>query len=949
MGNKGTYTYLSWIRKGMASQIQEEDKLGGAGVAAYDNASVSININVKSGSDKLGSDNREFALLGPGDITVKAIASSEAHTEPLRGLHNVEYNNLPYMQFYDEDFPWRFSPAKDKGGKLRPWLQLIALTEDEFSSSGINSKNYAQIQINAGVPVPKHTEAYLWSHVQIDHSLEDYAESFSSKSEAIQSMMQNDPNSITSRILCPRKLAPNTHYFVFLIPAFERGRLAGLGQDISAAGIQDYAIQETVTTKKYDFPTYYSWDFHTSDGGGDFEELSRKLKKVESDSLESDGRSIGSMSFSALDIGDGLHYTGSLFGEEGELNLFGALIQPSANPKSIIRSKNKKVTDFTTDLKNYLNMPLANVDDSGESFSEEIDNLEDDPIISAPMYGSWHSQKFSVDNKKTTGWQNEINLDPGNRIVAGLGAELFRENQDEMMKTAWEQYGEIREANRKINQAAFLEMTNKKLFNKYLKHSTQERIIGTSSLLHGRIKFGSVSVKEHLETSSTPSGSFTKAFQNSTRNGSSLLKSMAARNSAVTKSELSSAVYKNKAVLPNTITLAKSAMVVSESDLTASIDKTLKSTSKLSTFSIAPNASSLVKKKEQTAVKSALRTLKTQIGTSAVAQPTAPTAKFSNLKTIISRELLPQTTLLSKLNGVINLPNGTLNKMDPVMAYPKINVPIHSLLLEKHLELFIPQLDLLENNSITILAANQQYIESLMLGFNSEMARELVWRDYPTDQRGSYARIFWDSINMKNEKDKSLEDIANDYGHIKEIHTWNGSHGTNQNPENDLSEMTVVVVRGELLRKYPNTLIYFQEAKWKNPRTKKIRELNDSKESKLPEFSAKLTSDIHILGFALKPEDAQSANDGLGSFLVLQEPPAENKFGMDISSSEKYESWSDLAWDQFKDTTEYIQVSDFKKTTKTFNGVRWGRNSNHMAYILNQRPFKLGIHAEKLI
>ncbi|MFK7786200.1 MAG: hypothetical protein AB8B56_13860 [Crocinitomicaceae bacterium] len=492
-------------------------------------------------------------------------------------------------------------------------------------------------------------------------------------------------------------------------------------------------------------------------------------------------------------------------------------------------------------------------------------------------------------------------------------------------------------------------MTNKKLFDKYIKHSSSERLIGTTSLLHGRIKYGTTSVKSHLENSSAPTGSFSKVFQNSTRGGSSLMKSLAAKNSAITTPEMTAQLIGNKTGLPNNITLAKNSMVVSESDLTASIDKTLRSSSKISAFTFTPNASNFAKRREQTAVKSALRALKTQVvtGSSVNVQAAMPAAHVGNVTKAISRALVPQTTLLSKLNGVINLPSGSLKKMKPVMAYPKINIPIHSLLLEKHLELFVPQLDLLENNSITILSANQQYIESLMLGFNYEMARELIWRDYPTDQRGSYARIFWDSIKMKNDTGLSLEDTANKYGHIKEIHKWTSSHGTNQNPGNDLSDMVVVVLRGELLQKYPNTLIYFQKAKWEDS-SEATRILDDLEQPLLPDFSAKLTADIHILGFDISADAARGALDKLGSFLILQEPPAENKFGMDISSTQ-YESWSDLAWDQFKEKTEYIKVNDLTETKKMFNGVKWGQNSNHMAYILNQRPFKLGIHAEKLM
>ena len=40
-----------------------------------------------------------------------------------------------------------------------------------------------------------------------------------------------------------------------------------------------------------------------------------------------------------------------------------------------------------------------------------------------------------------------------------------------------------------------------------------------------------------------------------------------------------------------------------------------------------------------------------------------------------------------------------------------------------------------------------------MVGLNHEMARELLWREYPTDQRGSYFRQFWDaSVAVERER-----------------------------------------------------------------------------------------------------------------------------------------------------------------------------------------------------
>ena len=63
-------------------------------------------------------------------------------TEPRNLVTDFEANYLPYIEFYEEEFPWLFTPAKAAGqldqSRLRPWIFLIVLTEDEFDekSSG---------------------------------------------------------------------------------------------------------------------------------------------------------------------------------------------------------------------------------------------------------------------------------------------------------------------------------------------------------------------------------------------------------------------------------------------------------------------------------------------------------------------------------------------------------------------------------------------------------------------------------------------------------------------------------------------------------------------------------------------------------------------------------------------------------------------------------------------
>ena len=41
-------------------------------------------------------------------------------------------------------------------------------------------------------------------------------------------------------------------------------------------------------------------------------------------------------------------------------------------------------------------------------------------------------------------------------------------------------------------------------------------------------------------------------------------------------------------------------------------------------------------------------------------------------------------------------------------------------------------------------SVNERFIEAYLAGAQSRVLRELLWREYPTDQRGSYFRQFWD-------------------------------------------------------------------------------------------------------------------------------------------------------------------------------------------------------------
>jgi len=93
---------------------------------------------------------------------------------------------------------------------------------------------------------------------------------------------------------------------------------------------------------------------------------------------------------------------------------------------------------------------------------------------------------------------------------------------------------------------------------------------------------------------------------------------------------------------------------------------------------------------------------------------------------------------------------------------------------------------------------------------NHEMSRELLWNQFPTDLRSSYFRKFWNMELNPDDSNFNPEDVK----HIKQLHSWGSdSIDTNQSPD-ESSSVLVLVIKAELLRRYPNVEIFAQEASW---------------------------------------------------------------------------------------------------------------------------------------
>jgi len=332
----------------------------------------------------------------------------------------------------------------------------------------------------------------------------------------------------------------------------------------------------------------------------------------------------------------------------------------------------------------------------------------------------------------------------------------------------------------------------------------------------------------------------------------------------------------------------------------------------------------------------------------------------------------PAFTITSLLQKTLNMSDNNwfsdpLN-IRPVLAYPDFEDPMYEKLKELSVEWLAPNLQLIPNNTITLLEPNRKFIESFMTGLNVAMNREMRWREYPTDERASCFRQFWDTRGVKNTNSGTAPGlISEQYKDISPIHTWKnwsgdpakaaldefGSHQTRMKLTEE--EQLVLVIKGDLLKCFPNTTIYAAEALVEtyseNGQQLKRMRIDPNGVIEFPAFKAE-AADLKFIGFNLTVAEARGDDNHPGWFFILQETPGETRFGLDSQvPAASASSWDDASWSFVNGN--YISGDDnFSPITNnmtTEEAARWKRSSADMASILYQKPVMIAIHANEML
>jgi hypothetical protein len=329
--------------------------------------------------------------------------------------------------------------------------------------------------------------------------------------------------------------------------------------------------------------------------------------------------------------------------------------------------------------------------------------------------------------------------------------------------------------------------------------------------------------------------------------------------------------------------------------------------------------------------------------------------EVGELADIVRAQLDPTAVLAGRLRAVIE-PADALGE-EPVpaglSAAPELTTPLYRRVVNIDPELLLPGVGALPADSVGLGAVNQASVEAFLLGANHELARELIWREYPADPAGTWLRTFWDSGGAATD--------------IPPVGAWTagalGSHPGGASPD----QVLVLVIKGDLLRRYPNTLVTAVPARWADA----VREEGDPAGALDPIFSGSLGPDAVFLGFEfgesvdVDVDVPGSPDPGAklpGWYFAFEEPPTEPSYGLDTPASDDdpraLEFWKDLTWADARRSPDDTHVSldslgslklPYDDQGENVWEEIWADSAAGMARITLQRPVRMLVHADQMM
>lgn len=935
MANRINY-FLPYMRQGVTT-LAAHDQVPGKRMTIPVKLTLTAS-NKTDNTDKKDTVEKTITLFGPGDI-LGINENAISRLAPAANSNNFEPSLVPFIEFSEPDLLWRFSSLQtaDKKNWI-PWLTLIILKpergeeEGEFVKLENSSKDLPpQIQLKSKAILPDLKESWRWAHV---HKLDIGGIS----KEQISNSIKTAPEKVVCRLLSARRLKPQTRYHAFLVPTFKIGMEAALG---ITNGVEDRTLFAWNTPNEGAgkiISYYYDWEFGTG-SEGDFEKLVRKLKPRDLENM-------GTRSIDCSNPGYGMQEEGLELKMEAALKTLDTDIQPwgmdsPVGSDTISQKQQKEMADLLNKR-------------------EEMVNGEIKLRVTPPVYGEWYAsmegKTVKVDLQNRSHWLEELNLDFRHRAAAGLGVRFVKENQENLMKAAWEQLTKIKKVNQELNLGRFGREVSTNMYRR-LNKMKPNNVFQLALPVQDKI------VHQPKQTV-----------------GATLTNSAITNN--LTKVKLRKYFYKTKNVEART-------------------DFKAVETSQL--------VNPVFKVKRVKGFTESVHSISATIAVTTVAPATTGSSWPEGIVDNTIRALDPTITIEARIrNRLSNFrnfektesgQNESEDRLHPVKWHPEFHRPMYRFLRELSQEYILPGLEKIPQNTVGLLQTNRRFIEAFMVGLNHEMGSELRWREFPTDMRGSYFRSFWDTsiysvdanekiqfrdteigqellrqiqtkygndfndfpvieaIYIKASPDEREKEIADAYESaiekwlltreedkdINRLVNWKRDNRLGDNPvagkltnqEEDQNQI-VLLVRGELLLKFANTLIYLVKKKEDGK-----PDLGPDALRTYPVFEGALPPDIVFIGFPIKITEAA------GYFVIFEERLTELRFGLDETpeGSTPGTGENDFSWEHF---SALVPEGYLDGVQPAIFAEKWN-NAAFISKVMMQKQVRAAVELNKLI
>jgi hypothetical protein len=950
------YRFLPWTRRGLAAGISGPDGGGALPVRA----AMHVGLDVSPGGPVDGS----IQLLGPGDVTGfdRRIV---LRTDPRPGSTNVESNYLAAVEFDPPDLPWLFTPASaNADGRLRPWLVLVVVRDVPGVTIGVDGGGPLPV-LNIAAPadarteLPDLTHSWAWAHAQVVHD--------SAVPLDLASDLATRPTGNLSRLLCPRRLAPDTSYLACVVPAFDVGVRSGLGGP--PPGPQDGpagpAWLPGAQTAR--LPVYHHWWFSTGPDG-DLESLAAALTPVPAPA------ELGSVPVQ-LSAADPTLADLPPNAPGAVIRVRGALAAPPPSPAPPVVEQDPRV---------------------GQVLRARVDEARATGALGPPLYGEWYADVHAV---PATGWIAEANAQAQHRIAAGLGAAVVRARQEELVQACWDQVGGLRDSNRLFNQVQLSQHVAARLTQRHLDVLPPGRAAQLTRSWHDRVTRSSdparTSVAGATEASSLPDAMLSPAYRRMTANrrppvrravragltrqrtvldfdGGDLLgldpagpatgglDALPQSAGIPVPADGDSPVSLAALGLPGTApagrlrALQRAAGSARAFPLTLSVEMGSGVLRVSDELAAAPSGPVMAPDPDGTAA-SRLNSLWPVVrplleaappptafvsaGLAALQQRVRERAAPANAVALRTSERLtgnPEDPSAPPFTGLTPVGDGTSTSW--VLARPRIVAPLSEMLDRLPGSWLLPGMDGLPVDSVTLVETNPSFVAACLLGANHELNTELLWRDYPGDRYGTPIRRFW-------ARRVDGDDIGAIYQQRigRTLAQLGAGAATGQ---------LVLVLRGRLLLRYPDTVVYAVKGDLNGPHDA------DPAAAVLPIFSGRMSPDLTFLGFPITKADALATN----TWFVLQQQPAAPRFGFDVSRApgDPLVRWTDVAWSDVgvppggflspaSPAVTALNLGTGGVGPGSVPGHRFGPTGAEVAAAMLQLPVRIALHASRLL